>query len=207
MPRLPEARGQNGVGHAAMRVVLDAHLRIQPIRRAEHGAAVVGRLILDVEGQVDADLAQRVLDHDRVVRQLLEPLGGQPCPEPVGHAGLGEQLPGAGEVLVALRDGRIGCGKDRRKRANRCRARRARETCRWTRFSRLSESATARRTRLSANGPRSVRICSCSCALDFSATMLRRGSSRSAWLPWTGTCSSTSSWPPCMASTCAWTLS
>jgi len=111
-----QSRLQERVRYPAMRIVLDAHVRIEPVGGSEDRPAVIERLVLDVEREVDPDLAQRVLNYHRVVGDLLEALGGEPCLEAVGDASGRQELAGLSEVLLALRYAGIGRRVNRRER-------------------------------------------------------------------------------------------
>ena len=88
-----QRRRQEHVRHAAVAVVDEAHDRVEPVRLAEHGVAVVRAAVLDRELDRDADLLRGVDDDLRVLRDLLRLDRDQLGLEPVRHAGVGRGAP------------------------------------------------------------------------------------------------------------------
>src|SRR5215468_6313444 len=105
------------VRYRAGAVVDNAHLAVEPVGLPDHAIAVVLRLRLDGEVDVDADLGRGLLDDLRELRDLLDFLGQQRRRESVRDPGLGEQLLGLRYVLRPLRHGLVGGREARGERA------------------------------------------------------------------------------------------
>ena len=120
MRRVPRALGgqrrhEVHVRDAAVAVVDEAHLTVEPVGVAVRRLAVVVRLGLDLQVDVDPRLLGVLLDHLRELWDLLVLLGEQRRVD-ARMPGLLQQLLGHVDVLRALRDRGVGRREPRSER-------------------------------------------------------------------------------------------